>query len=138
MNKQHIALYSAVAVLAVAAGSGYYAWTTHRTTSASTGPLVPTAGLDGKLVSVSALVANFPSGAHVQSFTLTAEEKSITLGGKTVKAMTFNGTAPGPLLKVRQGDLVDVTVHNHLSVPITVHWHGISVPGSQDGVPGLT
>ncbi|WP_367306032.1 multicopper oxidase family protein, partial [Alicyclobacillus acidocaldarius] len=138
MNKQHIALYSAVAVLAVAAGSGYYAWSMHRTTNASTGPLVHTAGLDGKLVPVSALVANPPSGAHVQSFTLTAEEKSITLGGKTVKAMTFNGTAPGPLLKVHQGDLVEVTVHNQLSVPITVHWHGISVPGSQDGVPGLT
>ncbi|SFV05945.1 multicopper oxidase family protein [Alicyclobacillus macrosporangiidus] len=142
MKKQHIALYSAVAVLAVAAGSGYYAWSMHRTTNAytaaSTGPLVQTVGPDGKLVPVSALVANPPSGAHVQSFTLTAEEKSITLGGKTVKAMTFNGTAPGPLLKVHQGDLVEATVRNQLSVPITVHWHGIAVPGSQDGVPGLT
>ncbi|MCL6599793.1 MAG: multicopper oxidase domain-containing protein [Alicyclobacillus macrosporangiidus] len=42
------------------------------------------------------------------------------------------------MLKVHQGDFVEVTVHNQLAVPITVHWHGISVPGSQDGVPGLT
>ncbi|MCL6518077.1 multicopper oxidase domain-containing protein [Alicyclobacillus sp.] len=142
MKKQRIVLYSAMAVLAVAAGGGYTAWSMHKTTNtpqaASTAPLVQTASPDGKKVPVSALVANPPSGAHVQSFTLTAQEKSISLGGKTIQAMTFNGTVPGPLLQVRQGDLVEVTVRNQLRVPITVHWHGIPVPGSQDGVPGLT
>ncbi|WP_083511570.1 multicopper oxidase family protein [Alicyclobacillus acidiphilus] len=138
MKKQHVVLYSAAAVLAIAGGSGYYAWSTHKVSNASMSPLAQATSANEKLIPVSAYVANPPSGAPVQSFTLTAQEKTITLNGKTVKTMTFNGTAPGPLLTVHQGDLVEVTVHNELSVPITIHWHGISVPGSQDGVPGLT
>ena len=45
---------------------------------------------------------------------------------------------PGPLLKVREGDLVRVRLHNKLPVSTTIHWHGIDVPYDQDGVPGLS
>ncbi|MCL6443770.1 MAG: multicopper oxidase family protein [Alicyclobacillus sp.] len=136
MNKRW-AIYAAIAVLAAGAGGGYYAWTQKHETNIS--PISQTSGSNGKLVPISHYVSHPAPGTPTDSFTLTAEERTITLApGKTIKAMTFNGSAPGPLLKVRQGDLVKVTVHNHLSVPITVHWHGITVPGAEDGVPGLT
>jgi FtsP/CotA-like multicopper oxidase with cupredoxin domain len=50
----------------------------------------------------------------------------------------YNGTLPGPLLRVRQGDVVRVTLENGLREPTTIHWHGVPVPFAMDGVPGLT
>lgn len=79
------------------------------------------------------------AAAHTANFTLTAEPAQLDLGaGVRADAWTFNGTAPGPTLRVRQGDLVVVQLANHLSVGVTIHWHGVAVPNSADGVAGLT
>jgi FtsP/CotA-like multicopper oxidase with cupredoxin domain len=58
--------------------------------------------------------------------------------GLVVDGWGYNGQVPGPELRVREGDLVRVHLHNHLPVPTTIHWHGIDVPFEQDGVPGLS
>ncbi len=58
--------------------------------------------------------------------------------GLVVDGWGFNGSVPGPELRVREGDMVRVTLHNRLPVPTTIHWHGIDVPLDQDGVPGLS
>jgi FtsP/CotA-like multicopper oxidase with cupredoxin domain len=50
----------------------------------------------------------------------------------------YNGTVPGPELRVRQGDPVRVVVSNKLGEDTTIHWHGIRLPNAMDGVPGLT
>jgi FtsP/CotA-like multicopper oxidase with cupredoxin domain len=50
----------------------------------------------------------------------------------------FNGQFPGPEIRATQGDHVRVNVHNNIPEPLTVHWHGIKLPSSQDGVPGMT
>ena len=50
----------------------------------------------------------------------------------------FNGSAPGPELRVRQGDTLRVRVRNAVPQPTTVHWHGIRLPNAMDGVPHLT
>ena len=123
--------------LVAAAGFGMF-WWTHNPTGVST-PLTQTSGTNGALKPVSTLVAHPAPDTPVVRYTLVAEAKTLNLGqGKTVQAMTFNGSAPGPTLTVQQGNVVEVTVKNKLSVPITVHWHGIDVPGAEDGVPGLT
>ncbi|HZU74178.1 MAG TPA: multicopper oxidase family protein, partial [Acidimicrobiales bacterium] len=76
-----------------------------------------------------------PGPQPVDRFTLTAEVRRI--GGH--EAWTFNGTVPGPELRVRQGDRVEVTLVNHLPAPTTVHWHGVpGLPDAEDGVAGLT
>lgn len=51
---------------------------------------------------------------------------------------TYNGTLPGPVLRVRQGTPFRATVENRLAENTTVHWHGIRLPNAMDGVPGLT
>lgn len=80
-----------------------------------------------------------PVAPHVKTFTLTAESARIKLNsGTTINAWTFNGTAPGPTLRVKQGDLVIVHLINHLTFGVTIHWHGINVPNSADGVAGVT
>ena len=80
-----------------------------------------------------------PASPALREFTLTAEEVDWELfPGATVRAWTYNGTMPGPELRVTEGDTVRVTLHNKLPVPTTVHWHGVDVPNHMDGVPGLS
>jgi FtsP/CotA-like multicopper oxidase with cupredoxin domain len=50
----------------------------------------------------------------------------------------YNGSHPGPVIRVRQGGEVKVRLHNQLPQPTTVHWHGLRVPNALDGVPGFT
>jgi FtsP/CotA-like multicopper oxidase with cupredoxin domain len=73
-------------------------------------------------------------------FTLTAQKTRIRLSsGETVEAWAFDGKAPGPELRVRRGDLVEVTLVNEdIDDGVTLHWHGIDVPNAEDGVAGLT
>lgn len=58
--------------------------------------------------------------------------------GVSVTAFTYNGTVPGPMIRVTEGDQVRIVVRNELSVPTTIHWHGVEVPNAMDGVPGVT
>jgi FtsP/CotA-like multicopper oxidase with cupredoxin domain len=51
---------------------------------------------------------------------------------------TYNGTVPGPEIRLRQGERLRVIVENRLGESTTVHWHGIRVPNAMDGVPDLT
>lgn len=47
----------------------------------------------------------------------------------------YNGSYLGPILRFRQGEKVRIQVLNELAEPTTVHWHGLVVPGDQDGGP---
>ncbi|TFE25536.1 multicopper oxidase family protein [Cohnella luojiensis] len=80
------------------------------------------------------------SDAPVRDFDLTAASATIRLdNGKTVDAWTFNGISPGPELRVKEGDRVKVTLYNKdIEDGVTIHWHGVVVPCSQDGVAGVT
>jgi FtsP/CotA-like multicopper oxidase with cupredoxin domain len=73
-------------------------------------------------------------------FTLTARTATVVLAsGATVDALTFDGTAPGPELRVRTGQLVEVVLRNADVIEgVTLHWHGIAVPNAEDGVAGVT
>jgi FtsP/CotA-like multicopper oxidase with cupredoxin domain len=58
--------------------------------------------------------------------------------GRTVKAWTYNGTVPGPMIKVADGDKVSIVVKNDLPQSTSVHFHGIDTPNAMDGVPYIT
>lgn len=78
----------------------------------------------------------------IKRVTLTASVVSqviLSAQGKTVTALAwgFNGGTPGPTLVFNQGDEVAITVVNNLPQPFAVHWHGVIVPNSQDGVPEI-
>jgi FtsP/CotA-like multicopper oxidase with cupredoxin domain len=50
----------------------------------------------------------------------------------------YDGTVPGPTLRVKQGEEIKVRLVNGLNQPTTVHWHGLRLPNAMDGVPHLT
>src|SRR5579859_1319132 len=71
-------------------------------------------------------------------FTLTAEQVMWeVVKGQRVLAWSINGTVPGPMIRVTAGDHVRITFINHFPTATAMHWHGLEIPESEDGVPGL-
>jgi FtsP/CotA-like multicopper oxidase with cupredoxin domain len=52
--------------------------------------------------------------------------------------LSYDGSVPGPTLRVKQGEELRVRLFNGLSEPTTIHWHGVRLPNAMDGVPALT
>jgi CopA family copper-resistance protein len=71
-------------------------------------------------------------------FNLEIGAMPVNLTGRPGIATAVNGRLPAPLLRWREGDIVTMRVSNRLSVPTSVHWHGMIVPADMDGVPGLS
>jgi FtsP/CotA-like multicopper oxidase with cupredoxin domain len=55
--------------------------------------------------------------------------------GRTIATTTYNGTAPGPLIRMREGVTASVEVFNRTDVAEYVHWHGFEIPAELDGTP---
>jgi FtsP/CotA-like multicopper oxidase with cupredoxin domain len=55
------------------------------------------------------------------------------LGEATVRMLAYNGSIPGPTLKVKQGSEVVVNVENQGDLEATVHWHGLRLENRYDG-----
>lgn len=89
--------------------------------------------------SLTSLTADPDRAADVR-VTLVARKQRFRLPtGRSVDGYTLNGTSPGPVIRATVGQLVEVRLVNE-SVPdgITLHWHGVDVPNSADGVAGVT
>jgi FtsP/CotA-like multicopper oxidase with cupredoxin domain len=75
----------------------------------------------------------------VKEFTLTfAAADWQTAPGITKKAFTVNGGVPAPTIRVDEGDKLRFRINNQMPEPTSIHWHGMDLPNSQDGVPGIT
>ena len=70
-------------------------------------------------------------------FNLTIASQQVNFTGKTRIATAVNGHVPGPVLRWREGDRVSLKVTNYLAESSSIHWHGIILPNSMDGVPGI-
>ncbi len=55
------------------------------------------------------------------------------IGDATVRMLTYNGSVPGPTLKVPQDGTITVHVTNHGDLDATVHWHGLRLENRYDG-----
>jgi FtsP/CotA-like multicopper oxidase with cupredoxin domain len=55
------------------------------------------------------------------------------LGDTTVRMLAYNGSIPGPTLKVREGSEITVDIENRGDVEDTVHWHGLRLENRYDG-----
>ncbi len=69
---------------------------------------------------------------------LTVGHTPFALGGRTGSAVTVNGVLPAPLLRLREGQNVRLSVNNTLDEDTSIHWHGILLPFQMDGVPGIS
>lgn len=82
-----------------------------------------------------------PGFAAQGAYRLRAEavrEQILPKGDGATAMLGFNGTMPGPELRVKQGARINVEVENGLDEGTAVHWHGIRLDNRMDGVPVLT
>lgn len=105
----------------------------------------------GTLASSLAFSALFPAWARsgtpglASGPVLSGEEIALTvgaapfaIGGRTSRAVMVNGTLPAPLLRLKEGQNVRISVTNRLKEQTSIHWHGVLLPFQMDGVPGVS
>ena len=106
------------------------------------GMMEPSKAPEGFERSTAGLAAAFPTRDIILKdkavFELTAAPVSKQLSGRTLRMYAYNGSIPGPLLRVKQGSTLTVRFSNRLDLDSSVHWHGVRVENASDGVPGVT
>ncbi len=75
--------------------------------------------------------------ALAKTYDLEIKKHDVFITGKAVEAITINDGIPGPTLRWQEGEDVVVNVKNTMDETTSIHWHGILLDGSMDGVPGL-
>lgn len=73
-----------------------------------------------------------------ETIRLTIDHAPVRIDGKAGHAVAINGTMPGPLIRLREGQKVRLEVENRLKEDTSIHWHGLLVPFQMDGVPGVS
>ena len=73
-----------------------------------------------------------------EAITLRIARETMRIDGKPSRAIGINGSAPGPLIRLREGQEVAIRVVNALDTDTSLHWHGLLVPFQYDGVPGVS
>ncbi|MBI2765921.1 MAG: copper oxidase [Chloroflexi bacterium] len=100
---------------------------------------ISSAGVPAATQSQGAQPLPFVLDGGVKVFNLTAAPVRWKLTGEaTMTAWAYNGTVPGPAIRVTEGDRVRITLKNDLPEATSIHWHGIPVPNAMDGVPPFT
>ena len=69
---------------------------------------------------------------------LAIRRETLPIDGKTASTFSINGTSPGPLLRLKEGQDAVLRVTNLLDEPTSIHWHGLILPPGMDGVPGVS
>ena len=124
----------------VAAGAGVAWWSSRLGTYSvmamghqhGSSPVVAT-------TSVTQLVADPARPADVRVTLEARQERFVIPGGQAVDGYTIGGSSPGPVIRARQGQLVEVTLVNQsVADGVALHWHGVDVPNAEDGVAGIT
>jgi FtsP/CotA-like multicopper oxidase with cupredoxin domain len=99
----------------------------------------------GSLVALGALPSWAQSNRTRPAQTLSGDHIKLSIGhaalrvdGRQGHAVAINGTVPGPLIRLREGQDVTISVTNNLDEDTSIHWHGLLVPFHMDGVPGVS
>ncbi|WP_086606972.1 copper resistance system multicopper oxidase [Erythrobacter donghaensis] len=69
---------------------------------------------------------------------LTVAHGERVVQGRKGHGIAVNGSVPGPLIRLREGQNVRLNVTNHLAEDTSIHWHGLLLPFHMDGVPGIS
>lgn len=67
---------------------------------------------------------------------LAIRRESIPIDGQEASAFSINGTSPGPLIRLKEGQDAVLRVTNLLDESTSIHWHGLILPPEMDSAPG--
>ena len=100
----------------------------------------------GGLAAIPAWARAMPHGPIRQGFDevsgrvidLAVGQGAIEVAGRSGHAFAVNGSVPGPLVRLKEGEAVTLHVANYLAQDTSIHWHGLLLPFQFDGVPGVS
>ena len=99
----------------------------------------------GALGAFGALIPSWARSGTAGLSTVSGEKIALTVGhapfkvqGRAGHAIAVNGTVPGPLVRLKEGQDVRLSVTNTLDEDTSIHWHGLLLPFQMDGVPGVS
>ena len=100
----------------------------------------------GGLAAIPAWARAMPYGPIRQGFDevsgrvidLAVGQGAIEVAGRSGHTFAVNGSVPGPLVRLKEGEAVTLRVANHLAQDTSIHWHGLLLPFQFDGVPGVS
>jgi suppressor of ftsI len=72
------------------------------------------------------------------TYDLTIAPLQKKIGGRMYPMLAYNGSIPGPLIKVVQGSEIVVNLKNDMDMETTLHPHGVRVENRFDGIPDVT
>ncbi|WP_036488318.1 copper resistance system multicopper oxidase [Myxosarcina sp. GI1] len=86
------------------------------------------------------VTANEPrnKGKYSDLIDLQIQQTKLPIASKNASTLTVNGSIPGPLVRLREGQTATIQVTNNLDEDTSLHWHGLIVPREMDGVPGIS
>jgi CopA family copper-resistance protein len=79
-----------------------------------------------------------PAALSGDEIALSIGHAPLTVDGRSAHAVGINGTVPGPLIRLKEGQKARIAVTNRLAEETSIHWHGVLTPSHMDGVPGLS
>ena len=107
--------------------------------------VIGAAGLAGAALALPAWAQSGAAGSSRRMETLNGPDVALridrshwTVDGRGAHTTTVNGTVPGPLIRLREGQNVRLSVANELDEDTSIHWHGLILPFQMDGVPGVS
>jgi FtsP/CotA-like multicopper oxidase with cupredoxin domain len=76
----------------------------------------------------------YTQGASAPDYTLRIARHRLELApGKIIDTFAYNGSVPGPVLRLHEGAVVNIDIRNDTDIDDIVHWHGLYLPASADG-----
>ena len=91
---------------------------------------------NGNELIIPALLQDQNTDPNIADFVLDVQSgETDFFGGNETKTLGYNGSYLGPVMRIRQGEKVNILVNNQLGFSTTLHWHGLVVDGEQDGGP---
>ena len=77
-------------------------------------------------------------GKYSDLIDLQIQKTKLPVAGNNASTLTVNGSIPGPLIRLKEGQNATIQVTNNLDEDTSLHWHGLIVPREMDGVPGIS
>lgn len=76
--------------------------------------------------------------SETKAYRLVIDNTVVNFSGTPVNTLSVNHDIPGPTLEFIEGQTARIEVENRLDVETSIHWHGILLPNSEDGVSHVT
>ena len=133
MTRRTVLVLGAVGLAAAVTGGGAFLWLQVNGGRPTVPDAVPPSGPGAPSAGILREPEALTSSRGRLDLTLTAALTDVVISGAQFRALTYNGSLPGPTLRVRPGDRISLGFSNKLDAPTNLHTHGLRVSPEGNG-----